>query len=319
MKKFLKDLETELRNKNLSDSEIEDIIADHREMIETAINEGLTDAELEKKFGNPKEVAEELSQSSDKKTNGRESKKMKTKEFKGIADNYNVTVALVSEDITFNHTDEDMIQVEYVGKKDLEDYVVEYENNEFVLKAPKKLNFDSGFFGKDERSFIITLPRNKKINKFSLKEVNGDIEVSDITAEEFEFGTKNGDVKFLNMNLDTFKINTINGDMIIENCECAVLSISQISGDLKLKNTIVKHDIDINTVSGDLEFNHVECIDFKMSTVSGDLDAKEFYPERLSLSSVSGDVSIKNTDATRPIEIKHKRTVSGDIDIKFSK
>ena len=66
MKKFLKDLETELRKNKLSGAEIKEILADHEEMIQSAKNEGLTDEELEAKFGNPKKVAEELSQFTEK-------------------------------------------------------------------------------------------------------------------------------------------------------------------------------------------------------------------------------------------------------------
>jgi uncharacterized membrane protein len=66
MKKFLKDLETELRKNNLSENEIKEIMADHEEMIQSAKSEGLTDEELEAKFGSPKNVAEELSQFTEK-------------------------------------------------------------------------------------------------------------------------------------------------------------------------------------------------------------------------------------------------------------
>jgi len=317
MKKFLQDLEVELRKNNLSEEEIADIITDHREMIDTAIREGLSDDELEKKFGNPKEVAEELSQFSDKKDKGRESKKMKTKEFTGIAENYNVTIGLVSEDIVFKHSDEDKILVEYVGKKDLDEYEVEYKDNEFVLKTPKGMRYEDSWFGNNHRLFTITLPSNRKINKFSLKQINGDTVISDIVAETFEMSTKNGDTKFANFKLDTFKINTVNGDTSIENCECAMLSISQISGDLELRNSKIKHDLDINSVSGDLEFENVDCITLRLKTVSGDLDGKEFYPEVVYLTSVSGDITIKNTDSTKPIQVKEKRTVSGDVDIRY--
>ncbi len=319
MKKFLKDLEEELRKNNLNEEEIADIIADHREMIDSAINDGLTDAELEEKFGNPKDVAEELSQFSDKEEKGREKKKMKSKELNGIESNYNVNVGLINEDIVFKHADGDSILVEYTGKRDLEEYTITYENNEFVLHSPKRMEREIGMFGNQQRLFTVTLPNNKKINKFKLSEINGDIVVADIEAEEFEFNTKNGDVKFANMILDTFKISTINGDLEIDGCKAAMLTISQISGDMELKNSIIKHDIDINTVSGDLEFENVECVNFRLKSVSGDLDGKEFYPERVSLTSVSGDISIKNKDSARPIEIQHKKTVSGDVEIKYQK
>ena len=58
MKIFLQNLEDELKKNNLNEEEINDIIADHSEMIESAISEGLSDEDLEQKFGNPKDLAD---------------------------------------------------------------------------------------------------------------------------------------------------------------------------------------------------------------------------------------------------------------------
>ena len=60
MNKFLKDLEKELKKMKMSSKNIEEILNDHKEMMAEAVNEGLTDAELYEKFGNPEILARDL-------------------------------------------------------------------------------------------------------------------------------------------------------------------------------------------------------------------------------------------------------------------
>lgn len=317
MKKYLKDLEVELRKNNLSEEEIQDILADHQEMIETAINEGLNDSELEAKFGNPKEVAEELSQFTEKEE-GREKKIMKTKEFTGVEENYNVHVGLISEDVEFVHGEENKILVEYEGSRGLEKYDISFEKNEFVLKRLSGFGFNT-ILNVSKEKFTITLPAGLKINHFKLKEINGDVKLSEIVSDSFAIETNNGDLKMSSVKTKEFKISSINGDMSLEDAEAESFRISQISGDLKLKQFKIQKEFDAHTVSGDIRVEDVSCKEFALKTVSGDLDGTEFYPESMSLSSVSGDIKITNTDASRTIEITRKKTVSGDIEIKIKK
>ena len=61
MKKFLKELEMELKMLKMNNKDIDEILEDHKEMIDAAIDEGLNETEIEEKFGNPKNVAKELS------------------------------------------------------------------------------------------------------------------------------------------------------------------------------------------------------------------------------------------------------------------
>jgi len=58
MKKYLEDLRQELVKQKLTNKEIEEIMADHEEMIRTAMEEGLSEEEIKAKFGQPKQVAE---------------------------------------------------------------------------------------------------------------------------------------------------------------------------------------------------------------------------------------------------------------------
>lgn len=320
MKKYLNDLEAELRKNNLSEEEIQDILDDHREMIESALNEGITDDDLESKFGNPKEVAEELSQFSEKKNEGRERvKTMKTKEFTNIEAGYDVNINLVNDDIEFVHEDENKILVEYTGKRDLEDYVIEFKGNTLVIEEPKGF-FKRSVFQNDSGSrFIITLPAGVAIGNFKLKEVNGDIELSDVESDTFHFGTTNGDSELKNIKTGEFQLSTINGDLKLYQIKAKSFKASQISGDILMEDTQIQETLDAHTVSGDIVLRQVSCNEMALKTVSGDIKGEEFYPSTVSLISVSGDIKITNSDANRPIEIKHKKTVSGDVEIRIKK
>ena len=60
MKKFLKDLENELKKMKINSNEIKEILADHEEMMNEALKEGLSEEELATKFGNPAKLAQDL-------------------------------------------------------------------------------------------------------------------------------------------------------------------------------------------------------------------------------------------------------------------
>ena len=312
MKKFLKNLEEELKKKNINDEEIKEILADHQEMIESAINEGLTDEELEAKFGNPEQVADELSQFTDK-----EGEKVEIGNadiiFDGVTNDYEVEIGLLSEDIDIKIHDQEEIIIKPIGINDIDKYTIEFNNNKLLLKAPKRNGIV--VFRTRNRKFKLYLPVKYQISHFKTKSINGDVDVENIKVTEFEIGTNNGDLELKGLELSQFKASVINGDIDIHNVTCDEFHASMISGDAEVKNLDCKNDIFINTVSGDIDIIDSSCKEAVLKTVSGDLEGQEFYPETLSLSSVSGDISIKNKDKNKPIEIKRKKTVSGDVEI----
>ena len=316
MKTFLQNLEDELKKNNLNEEEINDIIADHSEMIESAISEGLSDEDLEQKFGNPKDLADELSQFTEKDNKKGTKKEKKTFEFAEVSEHYNVEITLVNDDVLFESNNDNKIVVTYSGRVNIKEYDIKFEHNTLIIKAPKTRGIFS-VFGRNgtKYEFIISLPSGIIMDSFKMKNVNGDVEISSIDSNDFTIGLNNGDIHIKNLKSGITKISTINGDIDIEQAVCKEFAISQISGDSKIDQLIVKKDIFVNTVSGDISILNSECNEAGLKTVSGDLTAKEFYPKSLSLASVSGDIKIQNSNPDKHIEIKHKKSVSGDISI----
>ena len=85
--------------------------------------------------------------------------------------------------------------------------------------------------------------------------------------------------------------------------------------DIDINSLKVKEDINVNTISRDMKIYNSECHELTLKTVSGDIVGKEFYPREISLNTVSGDVKIVNTQRERTINVKTKRSLSGDIKI----
>lgn len=62
--KYLEELKRELRNNKISQNEINDIISDYSQMYDDALESGLSPEDIYNKFGDPKEIADDLKSSS---------------------------------------------------------------------------------------------------------------------------------------------------------------------------------------------------------------------------------------------------------------
>ena len=316
MKKFIEDLRQELNKRNMKTSEIDDIIADHEEMIETAKAEGMTEDEMRKRFGDPVKLADELSDFSPKETSEEEPSDdfQIWKSFTVTSDGIDVDIQLVSEDITFKTSKNDEIKVYQSGITDLGKYDLNFTGKKFILKAPK---YQGGLFMRrhsEDQAIIIEFPKTLILELFYYNSVSSDFKFSNLNAKEFTVSTTSGDLEINNARLGKTKWNTVSGDILVNDSKVTVLTSSQVSGDMTIQNVFVVENMTLNTVSGDAKIDHVICNQCSVHSVSGDIEGIEFYPGSVSLKSVSGDVTIKNKES-KTIEIISKTTVSGDIDI----
>ncbi len=323
MKTFLNDLRNELIRNKVEMEEIEDIINDHREMIEEAIRQGLTEEQIPLRFGDPKTLARELAENSasEKTSDKAYSSEQEDvdglvlwKEFTPDRDTLNILITSLSEDYRVQASSDDKIRVYYEGKGNITHYDVSYKQGEFRFETPK---FRSGliFMRKNEdMDFVFEFPKNLEINECKCVTLSGDLEIKNIKTKNFQLSITNGDVTIDGCDLGHAKWNTVNGDLSIKNVGLKDLSSSQVSGDLSLEHADIEGDVHMNTVSGDLDLNDVKAKQVEFTSVSGDVDGSEFYPEVIRFKSISGDLSISNKTKTN-IHLEKVSTLSGTVDV----
>jgi DUF4097 and DUF4098 domain-containing protein YvlB len=320
MKKYLEDLRQELMKRNMSSDEIDEIIKDHEEMIESALAKGIDEEDLKTQFGDPKKLADDLTGDADsektEKSEKTESKDYEVyKSFDPTGDSISVFVKLVSEDIAYRPSNNGKVNVLFKGVKDLKDYEVKYENNELIIEAPKQVGFFFMRTSQSDASLIVEVPKALDFIQLKHKSVSSDVLVLDVNVKSFELSSTSGDIEVKDAKLGLTKWNTVSGDIEVKNTSIDTLNSSQVSGDLALSKVQISGDIKLNTVSGDVEAEDTTCETCDYSSVSGDLKGKEFYPKAVLLKSVSGDIKITNKEVT-DIKVIKKSSVSGSISIK---
>ena len=315
MKTFLDDLKKELKKRHFSKEDIEEILADHKEMIETAKNEGLSDDELASKFGDPAQLADDLLETKPLEVHkgGVQVEGYQLfQTFQVLDKAFNVAISLVSEDVKYLVHDKDQIEVHYKNIKDIEDYTVTFDGTEFVLRHEKS-GVRCGH--KESGKFVVKVPKDVQSNEFALQLVSGDAKVEGIQADQLKVNTTSGDVTVSNFTAKAAKFNTVSGDLTFHQGTLDELDISMVSGDCKLLNVAISGNLGCNTVSGDLKVENSEAADFVFKTVSGDCKGQEFYPKTVSFRSVSGDMKIKNSDNAREIKVVRSKALSGKVKI----
>jgi len=326
MKKYLEDLEKELKKLKISSEEIKEIMADHIEMLEEAKNEGLSDEDMAAKFGDPKKVAKELYRDgmfdsmgvdSDDKQDGKSHGYTLFKSFEEATELSEVMIHLVNEDFSYLPSEGTSIEVFVKRLKDEEDYIAEYENGTFSFKRVTKLN-TTNIFG--DRSigtkFIIKVPECE-LNNLSVKMVSGDFKLEAIKTQSLVVKTTSGDGKINGAAVfEDIKIDTVSGDLKLMNVSANNLELTMVSGDAKLIHVDITNDIHVQTVSGDLDAQNISGTFLHFRTVSGDFDGQETYVEKVQIKSVSGDFNINNDSHEQEIVVVSKKTLSGDVTIK---
>lgn len=253
MKKFLKDLENELKKLKISKKDIDEILADHQEMIEAAKTDGIDDKDLENKFGNPKKLAEEIKKDikitsiqepvllkdadSCVKTNVKDYNLVKT--FPVTEDKLSVNIRLVSNHVSFTTYEGDSIQVYETNIKEIKQYTITYENNVFTLKKEKSVVVMFNFTKKRGR-FIVLVPQNIDIDLFEYKTVSGDGKINGIKVNKFNIKSTSGDIDITNLLANMVKVTSVNGDFDINKLNAKSFDISLVSGDLKMYNALIR-------------------------------------------------------------------------------
>lgn len=312
MKKYLDDLRTELKLRKVNDFDIQDIISDLEEMIQEAMAEGLKEDEIPRKFGFPKDLADDLAK--DNKTDSTESKEGKSSSIFKQSDIHSLDIALLDEEITIEETDSDQIET-LCESKNLNRYEIFEKDNCLHIHRKKSGLIEFNFFKSSSTEFTIKIPKDRLMESVSIKTKSSDGEISNLHSKIFKMNTVSGDYNFNDCHLDDLDIKAVSGDITLKDCELKQLNVSNVSGDYRLSHSIIDNDLVINTVSGDIDIVECNPKTLRYHSVSGDFSGQEFYPESINVKTVSGDVIIDNKDKSKKINIISKHTISGDIQV----
>lgn len=327
MKKYLEDLEKELKKMGMSNTEIDEIIKDHVEMLGEAKEDGLTDDDLVEKFGYPEDVAKELSQ--DERTSKvMQKEKVVIKEgilegyelikaFPVVEDVKEVIIKFVNEDLKFIPHDGESIEIFAKKLKDIEDYNISLHDGIFNISREKQSGFN--LFGSRSSSvkFGVKMPRSANFDDFNVTLVSGDSELFDIKSKDMTIKTTSGDIELSNVEVkNDAKFNVVSGDIKVVNLQANELEISSVSGDLKVRNVDLYNELYVNTVSGDVDAKNVNAKNVAFKSVSGDFEGQEVYVDTVKSSTVSGDFEIKNLNHDQEIVVTKQKSLSGKVKIK---
>ncbi|QLY40896.1 DUF4097 domain-containing protein [Hujiaoplasma nucleasis] len=310
MKKYLEDLRKELKNNGLNDFDIQDIIDDLCQMIQEAKNEGLNDEDIPNKFGKPEDLARDLA----KDSKGDEENTTKYSDILLTSTSARkIEIRLINEDIIIKQSKNN--EFEIYGENIIKsNYIIKEDHN--CISIERKMGFLSKIksFSQSGESFTIKVPK-VQLDLVNINSKSSDANIEDLDLVDLNLNTISGDYKIRNVHGDSFKVKNISGDIILDEISFDSMSVSNVSGDFSIKKAHIKNQLNINTVSGDYKVNDSDTKDLTYHSVSGDFIGQEFYPESVSLKSVSGDIKIINKDHDRKITIKSKKSLSGDISI----
>lgn len=218
-----------------------------------------------------------------------------------------VDVQMISENVIFEASEDDLIHVQYDG--DRLHYVRAYIKDDtlFVERDEAKARL----FQNEENTH-----RNVKVevdgSRNGLEGIlnaigdalrNISINISfgnDKVIIQLPEGWSNGDVR----------CQTTSGDVAVNDVRMAGLKVNTSSGDVTVDaDEAVLGSTAVQTTSGDVELSVMACDDCTVQTTSGDVELSGCY-DRLNVGTMSGDV-----DATGGFGSVTGKTVSGDFDL----
>lgn len=323
MKRYLKDLEAELRKLNLSEEDIFEILEDHKEMILSAQEEGLSDDELESKFGDPVKVASDLVGNQPFVTEVETTLGEGELEGYTLVENFNIVgnieelkdveIALVSEDLIYFPYDGESIEVYAKGKFEREDYDISFVSNTFTLKRKGKKK--SWSFNLKTPDFGVRVP-STLLKTFDLSLVSGDATIEKVNAKKIDVKSTSGDIQLTNITTPKdLKLSLVSGDAKLNGVNALNLIVSSVSGDVEIAKTSLEEELNVNVVSGDANVTNIQTPEVVFKSVSGDFQGSEVYCDGITFKSVSGDFNINNNNKDHKIEIRKKKTLSGNVTI----
>lgn len=190
------------------------------------------------------------------------------------------------KDISIYKSSDDQIHINgYTSEKSTVD-INKGETLEIISKTETRINF--GFFNDDYRYHLI------------------EIYIPENLMTDLDIYTRDGDIEVSNMTFNNFQADTVNGDIEIVNSEFkAIVDLETTNGDFELLKINPKQQLNIKSTNGDVEISLYEPISayaISLETRFGDAEINE----REQSSEGTGEITIDITTLHGDIEVTTK-------------
>ena len=238
---------------------------------------------------------------------------------------HQVSVCLVSEDITLEASDDDEYHVIWDAD---ESPMVDVSVSNGVLKVerragePAKPNRNGKAecqTSDDMADFIKTEEGKIEINMDSIsramKSLGEKIKMQFSNGMGISFGPagSNVTIQIPENAIPHTKILTTSGDIEVQDVALADLNVTSTSGDINIDLNEVQHMklVELRTTSGDIEANAFTH-EMTIASTSGDVEVEGYY-HNLTVNTISGDIDVR-------ADVKNMsfKAVSGDVDLAFN-
>lgn len=210
----------------------------------------------------------------------------------------------------------EVLEIGSIGAKiivrthDKEEFYAEYNNPKDTPEFCAVLSGSTLTF-KEKMAFSIFAPKptedytinvyvpQRKIGKLRINTASGGVDISEVTANEFDLNTASGNIE-INAFFDNVNLQSASGNITLTNPtdETAVnLKVCTVSGTAVI-NGYKAHEFSLHSVSGKTEFNGASGCG-KIAVTSGNISIN--YAEwnnDLSISAISGNVNVELPEDT---------------------
>ena len=197
----------------------------------------------------------------------------------------------IDGDVSFFGWDKNEVKVSGELGSNVKDLVFENDGVETIIKIESDKNYykRGGYWNESSGTKLdVYMPSSSKLYALS---TSGDIDIQDLSGG--------------------LKAKNVSGDISISDSDKWIYAYTS-SGDISLSKC--DGEIHIESVSGDIDYDG-DAPRFEATSISGDIEAEVGETERVTISSVSGDLELQAK--LKDNGVFEATTVSGDIDMLF--
>lgn len=261
---YLNNLSSELDLVNAKNKD--EIIKKYEKRYDFGLEAGMSEEEIEKKLGDPKDIAKEYKEDSSKTNDKKKKKESKTKS------DYNLIVHSINDNVRITKSQDNKLHIKF----DFDDYDnYNITDNDRGVKVEYLKSKYFALNRKKPGEILIELPE-------------------DLTFDIVEITSASGVVYIDYIKSNKLNISTTSGVQNIDKIECKYVNLASVSSTINV-DLIVAERVTISSVSGKIYANKLDSSSVIVDTISGDVTIDE-ATGKLKTTSITGNILINNTE-----------------------